>query len=143
MFVVKGTSLIPSHQYSVQRFLQSFLFYPYSISTPPSSFSFQSYFLFFNSFILHFYTSTAVDTCSLRLRIFNYALLVNDIKNEFILIQARGAYIGGGGGRISEGDLYRGGRMYSVLRRAYDWVASKWGLGELISGSLRCGSHFT
>ena len=70
MFVVKGTSLIPSHQYSVQRFLQSFLFYPYSISTPPSSFSFQSYFLFFNSLILHFYTSTAVDTCSLRLRIF-------------------------------------------------------------------------
>ena len=70
MFVVKGTSLIPSHQYSVQRFLQSFLFYPYSISTPPSSFSFPSYFLFFNSFILHFYTSTAVDTCSLRLRIF-------------------------------------------------------------------------
>ena len=70
MFVVKGTRLISSHQYSVQRFLQSFLFYPYSISTPPSSFSFQSYFLFFNSFILHFYTSTAVDTCSLRLRIF-------------------------------------------------------------------------
>ena len=51
-------------------FLQSFLFCPYSISTPLSSFSFQSYFLFFNSFILHFYTSTAVDTCSLRLRIF-------------------------------------------------------------------------
>ena len=74
MFVVKGTSLIPSHQYSVQRFLQSFLFYPYSISTPPSSFSFQSYFLFFNSFILHFYTSTAVDTCSLRLPIFFFIL---------------------------------------------------------------------
>ena len=70
MFVVKGTSLIPSHQYSVQRFLQNFLFYLYSISTPPSSFSFQSYFLFFNSSILHFYTSTAVDTCSLRLPIF-------------------------------------------------------------------------
>ena len=71
MLVVKGTSLIPSHRYSVQRFLQSFLFYPYSISTPPSSLSFQSYFLFFNSFILHFYTSTAVDTCSFRLPIFN------------------------------------------------------------------------
>ena len=77
MFVVKGTSLIPSHQYSVQRFLQSFLFYPYSISTPPSSFSFQSYFLFFNSFILHFYTSTAVDTCSLRLPIFFFYQCLN------------------------------------------------------------------
>ena len=108
MFVVKGTSLIPSHQYSVQRFLQSFLFYPYSISTPPSSFSFQSYFLFFNSFILHFYTSTAVDTCSLRLRIFNYALLVNDIKNEFILIQARGGLILGGGGAYIRGGLISG-----------------------------------
>ena len=71
MFVVKGTSLIPSRQYSVQRFLHSFLFYPHSISTPPSSFSFQSYFLFFNCFILHFYTRTAVDTYSLRLPIFN------------------------------------------------------------------------
>ena len=54
-----------------------FFFYPYSISTPPSSFSFQSYFLFFNSFILHFYTSTAVDTCSLRLPIFFFYQCLN------------------------------------------------------------------
>ena len=39
----------------------------YSISTPPSLFSFQSHFLFFNSFILHFSSKTTVDTCSLRL----------------------------------------------------------------------------
>ena len=52
MFVVKGTRLISSHQYSVQHFYKVF-FYPYSISTPPSSFSFQSYFLFFNYFILY------------------------------------------------------------------------------------------
>ena len=51
---------------------------------------------------------------------------MNDVKNEFILIQARGGLISGGGaytrgglisgGRISEGDLYPGGRMYSVCR---------------------------
>ena len=38
MFVVKGTSLISSHQCSVQHFYKVFFFYPYSISTPPSSF---------------------------------------------------------------------------------------------------------
>ena len=67
-------------------FLQSFLFYPYSISTPPSSFSFQSYFLFFNSFILHFYTSTAVDTCSLRLRI----LCLCSVKMAYRVLQVEG-----------------------------------------------------
>ena len=51
---------------------------------------------------------------------------MNDVKNEFILIQARGGLISGGsvyprgayigGERISEGDLYPGGRMYSVCR---------------------------
>ena len=80
MFVVKGTSLISSHRYSVQHFYKVFFFYPYSISTPLSSFSFQSYFLFFNSFILHFYTSTAVDTCSLRLRIFSLVPASNSLR---------------------------------------------------------------
>ena len=80
---------------------------------------------------------------------------MNDVKNEFILIQARGGLISGGE-RISEGGLYRGGSVYPrgtyirevgcilfVGRRVYSWVASKWGVRELISGSLLCGSHFT
>ena len=59
----------------------------------------------------------------------------------------RGAYIGAAY-FISEADLYPGGIIIIgcilfVGRRAYNWVASKWGVEEFISGSLRCGSHFT
>ena len=53
---------------------------PQQIYKIPSSFSFQSYFLFFNSFILHFYTSHAVDTCSLIPRIlFVFFWTVNQV----------------------------------------------------------------
>ena len=69
MFVVNDTSLISSHQYSVQHFYNHFFI---SILFPllPLRFHFSLISLFFNSFISHFYTSTAVDTCSLRLPIF-------------------------------------------------------------------------
>ena len=53
MFVVNNTSLISSHQYSVQHFYNHF-FYLYPISTPPSSFSFQSYFPFLQFFYITF-----------------------------------------------------------------------------------------
>ena len=58
----------------------------------------------------------------------------------------RGAYIGAAY-FISEADLYPGGIIIGCIlfvgRRVYNWVASKWGVGEVISGSLRRGSHFT
>ena len=69
MFMVKGTSLISSHQYSVHHFYKlSFLslFYFHSFLVDFISVFFSS----LQFFILHFYTSTAVDTCSLRLPIF-------------------------------------------------------------------------
>ena len=70
MFVVNDTSLISSHQYSVQHFTTLFFFISILFPLLPLRFHFSLISLFFNSFISHFYTSTAVDTCSLRLPIF-------------------------------------------------------------------------
>ena len=69
MFVVNDTSLISISPVFCATFLQPFFF---SILFPllPLCFHFSLISLFFNSFISHFYTITAVDTCSLRLPIF-------------------------------------------------------------------------
>ena len=72
---------------------------------------------------------------------------MNDVKNEFILIQARGGLISGGsvyprGAYIGGGEYPRGTYILEVEcilfvgRRVYSWVASKWGVGELISGQF-------
>ena len=63
MFVVKGTSLVSSHQYSVQHFYKVFFFIHFLFPLLPLRFHFSL--IFFSSilFMLHFYTSTAVDTC--------------------------------------------------------------------------------
>ena len=52
MFVVKGTSLIPSHQYSVQHFYKVFFFIP--ILFPFLSLRFHFSLIFFSSILLYY-----------------------------------------------------------------------------------------
>ena len=54
MFVVNDISLISISPVFCATFLQPFFFYLYPISTPPSSFSFQSYFPFLQFFYITF-----------------------------------------------------------------------------------------
>ena len=71
MFVVKGARSISSHQYAVQNFYKVFFCIPIPFLLLPLRFHFSLILFSFSSFLLlHFYTSAAVDTCSLRLPIF-------------------------------------------------------------------------
>ena len=70
MFVVNDTSLISISPVFCATFLQPFFFISILFPLLPLRFHFSLISLFFNSFVSHFYTITAVDTCSLRLPIF-------------------------------------------------------------------------